>query len=269
MAYEVSNGNWKNVSILDVPGFGSMVNNFETVSVQANFFVSKTEICTIPWANQLNMAIYNKLMSKYSWSKNWEKIINQECSDLKNLWKKYMEDPDNNDFPPEIHNNTLFNFTDFIKDDMQAFLAVYVGSFQTSVGQNHVHVHEKGHMVDIDYGQQGNISGLWLEAGKNVFQETNSVDFVKKNSFYDKLIMDCAFKKPLMTKEADVNGGCGEFSQSLTNNGICHSFNGMEPSKIWKDAEIIRAFNQVFGKYLTKDHNFRGSGSSEGNQSLD
>ena len=65
MALDLSNGAWKNVSILDVPGFGSMVNDFDPVIKQSMGIFSamfgKTELCGIPWNNQLNMAIFNEM----------------------------------------------------------------------------------------------------------------------------------------------------------------------------------------------------------------
>ena len=72
--------------------------------------------------------------------------------------------------------------------------------------------------------------------------------------------MNCAFKVPLMSKRP----GCMEFRHSLTSNGLCQSFNSIEPSRLWKDAEIIQSFNQVFGRFQDKIRRFRGVGHSEG-----
>ena len=106
MAVELSNGAWENVSILDLPGFGSMVNDFDSVIKQGlGIFSVKTELCGIPWNNQLNMAIFNEMAKNYSWSKTWEKTINTECLNMKKLWKKYMTTFNATDFPPAIGNN--------------------------------------------------------------------------------------------------------------------------------------------------------------------
>lgn len=268
MALGLSNGAWKNVSILDVPGFGSMVNDFDPVIKQSMGIFSamfgKTELCGIPWNNQLNMAIFNEMAKSYSWSKTWENTINTECLNMKKLWKKYMTTFNATDFPPAIGNNTLFNYTNSIKDDMPMFLAVYAASFQTSLNQNQV---QKDNKLTSNETTQMDVPLLLRETGKKVFKQTESDDYVKKNTFYDKLIMDCAFKSPLMTKKTNaISGGCGEFYQSLTNNGICHSFNGVDPLKLWKDAEIVQAFNKIFGSHQTKPHKFRGSGASEGKE---
>ena len=262
MALELSNGAWENVSILDIPGFGSMVNDFDSVIKQGlGIFSVKTELCGIPWNNQLNMAIFNEMAKSYSWSKTWEKTINTECLNMKKLWKKYMTTFNATDFPPAISNNTLFNYTNSIKDDMSMFLAVYSASFQTSLNQNQ---EQKDNKFTPNETTQMDVPLLLRETGKKVFKQTNSDYNVKKNTFYDKLIMDCAFKSPLMTKKSNAISGCGEFYQSLTNNGICHSFNGVDPLKLWRDAEIVQAFNKIFGSHQTKPQKFRGSGASEG-----
>ena len=266
MALELSNGAWENVSILDVPGFGSMVNNFDTVIKQGMGIFggfSKTEVCGIPWNNQLNMAIFHEMARSYSWSKTWEKTINTECLNMKKLWKKYMTTFNATDFPPARGNNTLFNYTNSIKDGMTMFLAIYAASFQTSLNENQ---EQQDNKFNSNQTTKMDITQMLRETGKKVFKETESDDYVKKNTIYDKLIMDCAFKTPLMTKKTNAISGCGEFSQSLTNNGICHSFNGMNPLKLWRDAEIVQAFNKVFESYQTKPHMFRGSGASEGKE---
>ena len=266
MALELSNGAWENVSILDVPGFGSIVNDFDPVIKQSMDIIfsamfGKTELCGIPWNNQLNMAIFNEMAKGYSWSKTWEKTINTECLNMKKLWKKYMTTFNATDFPPAVGNNTLFNYTNSIKDDMPMFLAVYSASFQTSLNQNQ---EQKDNKFTSNETTQMDVPLLLKETGKKVFKQTESDDYVKENTFYDKLIMDCAFKTPLMTKKNHAISGCGEFYQSLTNNGICHSFNGVDPMELWRDAEIVQAFNKIFGSHQTKPHMFRGSGASEG-----
>ena len=40
----------------------------------------------------------------------------------------------------------------------------------------------------------------------------------------------------------------------------------MDPLKLWRDAEIVQAFNKIFGSHQTKPHMFRGSGASEGKE---
>ena len=67
--------------------------------------------------------------------------------------------------------------------------------------------------------------------------------------YYDKLIMACTFKETLMTYRADFESGCPSSSYSLTSNGLCHTFNGIEASNLlkpeWKHTEIITAFKKM------------------------
>ena len=74
MTYELSNANLKNVSILDLPSFGSRVEPTFRKSCYKN-----------SWTIQQNMAIYSQLMSSnnYTWSKDWRWDISEECNDLK------------------------------------------------------------------------------------------------------------------------------------------------------------------------------------------
>ena len=188
MALELSNGAWENVSILDVPGFGSMVNNFDTVIKKGMGIFgafSKTELCGIPWNNQLNMAIFNEMARSYSWSKTWEKTINTECLNMKKLWKKYMTTFNATDFPPARGNNTLFNYTNSIKDGMTMFLAIYAASFQTSLNENQ---EQQDNKFNSNQTTKMDITQMLRETGKKVFKETESDDYVKKNTIYDKLI---------------------------------------------------------------------------------
>ena len=37
-------------------------------------------------------------------------------------WGEYMKDPESNPFPPSVLNNTVFNYTKYIKKDMTTFL---------------------------------------------------------------------------------------------------------------------------------------------------
>ena len=46
----LSNGNLENVSILELPSFGAMIDSLEN-----------DDCNTMPWSTQLNMAIYNKI----------------------------------------------------------------------------------------------------------------------------------------------------------------------------------------------------------------
>ena len=235
--FELSNGTSRNVSILDMPGFGNMFHSFE-------------ENCSeLPWPNQLNMAIYNKLMTTYNYlgSDQWNILIYFECERLRKLWNEYMSlgNFETNDFPYRLKNNTLFDFTNYIKEDLTTFLASYSASFPSTQLQQ-------------------TTSKLLKKAAKNVFLDSYLDRDIKGNGNYDNLIMDCFHQKPLLSHKIDLSRGCSDFYPILTNNGLCHTFNGIESSKIWNDAEIIKSFNKLFGNYETTSKTFWGSGASKG-----
>ena len=84
--------------------------------------------------------------------------------------------------------------------------------------------------------------------------------------YYDKLIVDCAYQKPIRNYGPDFSEGCGDFEPILTSNGLCYSFNGIETEYLWHDSEIVQAFKSIFGKFQTETKKFRGTGLSEGEQ---
>ena len=71
----------------------------------------------------------------------------------------------------------------------------------------------------------------------------------------------------MMNHYADF-GGCTSFDYSLTSNGLCHTFNGIEMSHLliqkWKFTEINKAFQNVFKNFSRQTKTFRGIGRSEG-----
>ena len=236
MSLALSGGKLQNVSLLDLPAFGSILDFFET------------EDCNLPWSLQLNMEIYNTMISNNStWGRyNITKHITSECKALIKQWKKYMNDTEANDFPPEIQKNTLFNFTNYIKEDMQTFLLAYAASFP-NLSRN---------------------TTIWSNIAKTFSIETNSENDVRNNGTYDKLVVDCSFQKPLMSRKPDAFEGCADMFPVLTDNGLCYSFNGMETSKVWnqtlRDSEILQSFSTVFGTPDEQTRRFRGIGHSEG-----
>ena len=250
--FELSNHYLKQISILDLPSFGSMFNSFE------QHFNSPGEVCDPLWSSQLNNALrihftdnncspisWNPQYCKTYWRKEWKTLINKECVNLKKLWREYMLDPEENEFPPLTQNNTLFNFTSYIKDDMLTFLAVYAASAKSNPNQN--------------------ISKtIWGDVARKIFSKTNTDSDVTENGYYDKLIVDCSFKESLNSHEHNSIDGCPHFYYSLTSNGLCQTFNGVEASQAWIDSEIIQSFTNLFGGFHDQNYTFRGIGYSEG-----
>ena len=157
-----------------------------------------------------------------------------------------MNDFKASDFPPDIQNNTFFNFTNYIKDDMSTFLTAYATSFP-NLSRN---------------------TTVWSGIAKKLSSKTNSENDVRDYGKYDKLIIDCVFQEPLMTHKFDADEGCTDFFPVLTDNGLCYSFNGIETSKVWKealrDSDLLQSFSSVFGTVEDQTRNFSGIGRSEG-----
>ena len=195
---QMNNDTIKNISILDLPAFGFMSDDF-----QANCF-------EMPWPIQINMATYHQFLSA-NWSTNWNRKIITECKGLSMNWRDYVREnnPESGKYPPILRKNTFFNFTEHIKKDMPTYLASYAASFQTISNLN------------IN-------ATMWNEVARRVFSKTNPDDFIKTNGYYDKLIIDCAFKEPLMRHKPDMAEGCLDFYHSLTSNGLCYTFNGID-----------------------------------------
>ena len=249
MALELSNSKLSEVSILDVLGFGSMFHSFSKIPDIFSLFGDKKYSCSnSPWSLQLNMVIYNQMIKKFnlSWSDDWKPQLEDDCKDLVQQWGEYMKDPESNPFPPSVLNNTVFNYTKYIKKDMTTFLET-----QTISTRN----------TNASY---------WSDLGIKVFSETNSKANVEENGYYDRLIMDCVFKGPLASHKPNLSEGCGEFYNKLTSNGLCQSFNGIETSQVWKEnkrkTEILQTFSKVFGESQQNPKQFRGTGHSEGMQ---
>ena len=234
---KLSNETLKNVSILDMPGFGNSFNFFESNCYR--FLLS----------NQFDMAIYRKLFNvnnKVSTKDLW-KFVLTECNRLKNQWREYMSTTtDGNDFPKSLRNNTIFNFTNYIKEDMTTFLATYAASIPS-------------------VRWQGKVKKMFENVAKNVFFETNSEKHMKENGYRNNLIMDCVYKMPLLSQEPESMNGCMDFYPISTSNGLCYSFNGIESAQIWKNARIIQSFSDIFGRFQTASKKFGGSGKSKGN----
>ena len=236
MTFALSGGKLKNVSLLDLPAFGSTLDSFDA-SNEFNY-----------WPIQLNMEIYNRLMrsNNNTWSKNFaiDNIFTFKA--LTDRWNLYMNDFKASDFPPSLQNNTLFNFTNHIKEDMSTFLAAYAMSFP-NLSRN---------------------TSIWSKIAKTLSIETHSEKEVRTYGKYDKLVIDCVFQEPLMSHKFDVDNGCTDFVPVLTDNGLCYSFNGIETSKVWsqtlRDSEILQSFSTVFGTTDEQTRNFSGIGHSQG-----
>ena len=79
-----------------------------------------------------------------------------------------------------------------------------------------------------------------------------SEESIKTHGFNDKLLFDCSFNDaPLEDKSALDD--CNIFRPTLTNNGLCYSFNGLNPKKVWKDGQVVRSFEKMFSSTHLKE----------------
>ena len=244
MVSELSSGEIKAESMLDMPGFGSMIESFED-TLDWNY----------PWSNQLNMAIYNNLMreNNFSFSGNWNEEIDAQGRSMKKKWKQIMKEHDTNTSHYNMPNNTFFNFTNKIEKNLPRFLKIYASSFRTNTNQN-------------------TTLAFWKNIARKSFQNLNQIEvlnanFFKNPGYYDTLIMDCVFREPLLSHKPNLVESCGKLYHSLTSNGLCHSFNGYSVPKVWKDSRIVQSFGSVFEGSKEENKKFRGLGSSEGKKS--
>ena len=134
-----------------------------------------------------------------------------------------------------------FNFTEYIKDDFSTFLQVYL----------------EAHPKTTDNYRMDQI---WRQTAEQSFGET--ID--KGNGLFNKLFLDCSFKKTFMTAGNPLPGECDLFQQTLTSNGLCLSFNTVPPSDIWKEFKVVKALEEIMTIKPTKNSFFSGAGANDG-----
>ena len=177
------------------------------------------------------------------------------------MWNKYRNSPSIEPFPNET---VLFNFTDIITFDMDTFLISYIESYPFIRSKR-------------------SFQSLWAKIAYNIFngsthnleQDFQDSDDTRLNipekylnNFKptDELVFSCSFQRPFRTHSKEK---CREFQYSLTNNGICYSFNGPRFSDIWKNSLITTTLDDLKVNNDTFENKyFRGTGESEGFQML-
>ena len=106
---------------------------------------------------------------------------------------------------------------------------------------------------------------IWRETAKLVFDQPKEDDFVKKRGVYDKMIIDCAFRKDLRRRKIpDPNGGCEGFNPSLTTNGMCYTFNGKKTPELWQTSKMITTFANLFPLDSKNNKTFGGRRTVQG-----
>ena len=116
ITFSMSDGKLQNVSLLDLPAFGSTIETLK-IGLKKQFL----------WPLKTNFAIL-----KNNQGVNMSKIL-MSYKSLFEDWSFYMEhlDKDNyaNFFTPQMKNNSLLDFTGIIKADMKTFLITIAGKF--------------------------------------------------------------------------------------------------------------------------------------------
>ena len=205
----LSKGKLTNISILDLPAFGSKIAHLEWQHKRIS-----------NWPNEVSFSILDEMNVPLQTAfQNYKILIDH--------WKSYMlkifMKDSSASFSPEMENNYLFDFTRYIREDMKTFLIAHHGS---------VLMASKEAMPIL--GQVADES----------FNQTRNVHSSSKVGQYDKLVMQYAFKQNILKKQQD--GGSEMFSPTLTTNGLCYSFNSENYSSVWKESEITNTFNELF-----------------------
>ena len=229
---QIYKGRISDVSVLDLAAFGSEIKSLNYLQTDdAN------------WPNEINFAFYNHASGNMS-------AVFKELKQLKHAWSQYiMKITEKNSnsilkFPID-KTSTLFNYSSFIAKDIETFLTIYSATFPTPLQHN---------------------QRIWESAANKVFKHTIRGKFQDKYEIYDKLVVKCSFKEKLgenFDQKTESFGGCTHFNPSLTSNGLCYTFNGLQPSSIWQPSRITRAIEEKTTKDLTLQK-FGGVGSNEG-----
>ena len=228
---KLSNGTLQNVSIIDLPAFGSYIPHFE-----------KGYKALSNWPTEVNFEIYKKNRRVDALT------LFTEYKNLLEDWQKYMikiykKEPQEN-FTSLMENNKAFDFTNHIRTDMTMFLKVMHGSFRSP---------------------SEDVLDLWKTIAISIFEDKELDSGISSNGPYDKLLTRCGFRKNVLTHRMIGNRqeSCNLFLPTLTSNGFCHTFNGQTPSEIWQNATMFDSFKNIFP---TKHPNeiFHGAGTYDG-----
>ena len=231
----LSNGTLKDVSILDLPAFGSSIP-----------WLDKHHRRAKNWPTEINFAILKHSNgSLYAMFKDYKELI----EDWKNYLTGIYKDDPQAKFTPAMESNKFFDFTKHIRADMKTFLisihGAHLGLTNTSLP-------------------------IWSNVAEKLFNRRieNKNDVLDKG-LYDQLIMNCALRKNLLNRRKFDNEemGCDIFLPTLTTKGFCQTFNGQTPSDTWMESEITTEFQKLFPTAHPNEY-FLGGGISEGDKNI-
>ena len=225
----LSNGKLKNISMLDLPAFGSKIAHLERRHKRIS-----------NWPNEINFSILEKLNIPLP-------IAFEKYKLLIDHWKLYMQKIVMKDssarFSPEMEKSDLFDFTKYIRKDMKTFLIALHGSFLMASRK---------------------AVPTWRKVADESFNQTRSEHRNSKVGLYDKLVMQYAFKRNIYNKQQhNYDGGSELFTPTLTTNGMCYSFNGQNYSGVWKPSEVTNTFAELFPQKNSTEF-FQGAEITDG-----
>jgi hypothetical protein len=225
----LSKGKLTNISILDLPAFGSKIAHLEWQHKRIS-----------NWPSEVSFSILDEMnVPKQTAFENYKILIDH--------WKSYMQKIFMKDlsarFSPEMENNYLFDFTKYISEDMKTFLIAHHGSVLMASKET---------------------LPIWGQVADESFNQTRREHSSSKVGQYDKLVMQYAFKQNILKKQQDdYNGGSELFTPTLTTNGLCYSFNSEKYSGVWKESEVTNAFTELFPHNNSAEF-FQGAAVTDG-----
>ena len=225
----LSKGKLKNISILDLPAFGSKIAHLEWQHKRISNWPSEVSFSILDEMNvPLQTAFENYKILIDHWRSYMQKIFMKDSSAR---------------FSPEMENNYLFDFTKYIRKDMKTFLIALHGSVLMASTKK---------------------MPIWGQVADESFNQARSKQSSSKVGMYDKLVMHYAFKQNILTKQQDdYNGGSELFTPALTTNGLCYSFNGENYSSVWIESEVTNTFNELFPHKKSAEF-FQGAAVTDG-----
>jgi hypothetical protein len=205
MTQLMSHGKLSGVSMLDLPAFGSKIARLR-----------KHHRIEPNWPTEINFAIRNKSEKNIpEFFKNYKTTLTH----WENFSNKVYRKGPLPTFTPEMNVNQFLNFTNHVRSDLLTFLIATHGSFKTASNET---------------------LPIWIEVANKLFDTKNISNDISEKGLYDKLIMQCGFRKD------NTKLGCGSFPPTLTTNGMCYSFNSEITSNIWQTSNITRSFSSMF-----------------------
>ena len=170
MVEDISNGTLKNVSILDLPAFGSTIP-----------WLEKSHGRDSQWPQQMNFEIMKQFENTPLPMFEAYKVL---IDDWKNyILKVYAKNPEAR-FTHAMKNNKFFNFTRHIQSDLKSFLKVTLGS-QLNAAKEPLSV--------------------WKETAHKLFENLKDDEYVMQNGLYDELIIGCALRQNLLNRRRITN----------------------------------------------------------------